>query len=168
MMVLYEDLAARTLAIEVRDRLLLQFKGDVEIGFNWWRFDYLADPEIGREAASCAVSADLILVSFHRLADVSAAVKAWFETWLSKRTALEGALAVIRVSAGVEEPVIHDDAYLRLAARRANLDYLPLTVPPAAPQDIDRLRKDAVFHPPSGWQESPNPQYDSSGWGLND
>jgi hypothetical protein len=167
-MVLYEDLPARALAIQVHDRLIPRFKGEIEFGFNWWRFDYLADPEIAREAASCALRADLLLVSLHQLADVSLTVKSWFETWLRKRPAGEGALAVVRVSPAVGEPILHDDAYLRLVAGRAHLDYLPLAVPPSTPEDIDRLREDMVFPARVGLKESPNPQYQASNWGLNE
>lgn len=168
MMVLYEDLPARALAIELHDRLIPRFKGDIEFEFNWWRFDYLADPQIAIEAASCALNADLVLVSLHQSAEVSLAVKGWFETWLRKRPPVEGALAVIRVSPVVGKPILPDDAYFRLAARRANLDYLPLSVAPSAPRDIDRLREDVVLPEVAGLEESPNPQFQSSHWGLNE
>jgi hypothetical protein len=167
-MVLYEDLPARDLAIQLHDRLILRFMGDIEFAFNWWRFDFLADPQIAREATSCALSADLVLVSLHQLAEASLAVKGWFETWLWKRPAAEGALAVIRVSPAVGEPIGHEDAYFRLAARRANLDYLPLSAAPCAPQGIDRMREDVVFPGTAGLEDSPNPQYQSSDWGLNE
>jgi hypothetical protein len=167
-MVLYEDLAARLLAVKVRDRLISRFKGDMEFEFAWWRFDYLAEPAIAREAASHAASADLMLVSLHQLEDVGLTVKAWFETWLSKRLAEEGALTVIRASLPLGEPISHDDAYLRQAARRANLDYLTLLVPLSAPQEIDELRVDAVPSATIDWEESPNDRYHSSHWGLNE
>jgi hypothetical protein len=167
-MVLYEDLPARALAIQLHDRLIPRFKGEIEFGFNWWRFDYLADPEIAREAASCALRADLILVALHQLADVSLTVKSWFETWLWKRPAGEGALAVVRVSPVAGEPILHDDAFLRLAAKRAHLDYLTLTGPPSAPQVSDRLRGVVVIPAATILEESPNPQYQSSHWGLNE
>ncbi len=167
-MVLYEDLPARALAIQLHDRLIPRFRGEIEFGFNWWRFDYLADPEIAREAASCALRADLLLVSLHQLDDVSLTVKSWFETWLRNRPAGEGALAVVRVSPAVGEPIPHDDTYLRLAAGRAHLDYLPLAVSPSAPRDIDRLREDMVLPATASLEESPNPQYQASDWGLNE
>src|SRR5580658_5117116 len=64
-MALYEDRAAREMAIQLDERLSVRFMGDVEFEFTWWRFDFLAIPEIAREAASRAVSADLMLVCLH-------------------------------------------------------------------------------------------------------
>jgi len=166
-MVLYEDLAARELAAKVRDTLLGRFKGDIGFRFTWWRFDFLADPKIAREAAANAVSADLILVCFHQLEDVSSTVKAWFESWLSKRQAEDGALAVMRTPRAAGEPIRHRDTYLRLAARRANLDYLPPSASPSASQDIDKLQEDVIPSTATGLEESLHHRYHSSGWGSS-
>jgi hypothetical protein len=167
-MVLYADLAARELAFQVHDELMLRFAGEVEFWFKWYRFDYLADPEIAREAAWDAVSADVMLVSLRQLEDVSLTVKAWFETWLPKRPAGEGVLAVIRGLPPSAQAIMRDDAYLRLAARRANLDYLPLWVPPPIPQNVDKLRADAALYAAAGFKNFSTYQYPSSDWGLNE
>jgi hypothetical protein len=44
--VVYENGAARDLAIQVCDALAQKFFGDLEFDLTWWRFDYLADQEI--------------------------------------------------------------------------------------------------------------------------
>lgn len=167
-MVLYADLAARELAFQAHNGLMLRFAGEVEFWFRWYRFDYLADPEIAREAAWDAVSADVLLVALPQLEDVSQTVKTWFETWLTKRPAGDGVLAVIRALPPTGAGIMRDDAWLRLAARRANLDYLPLWVPPSLPQNVDKLRADAALFAATGYRNFSTYQCPSTDWGLNE
>jgi len=118
---IYEDRGDRDLLFGLCDSLAWTFKDDLEFTTDWWRFKYLADPEIGFEAAQSATDADLILLAA-RSPELPTEVKRWFETWLPNRTSPNGALVFVP-SAPRATPVA---TYLRHTARRARLDYVPL------------------------------------------
>ena len=121
--VIYEDAATRDRAVHLCNALAHRFSEELDFEFTWWRFKFLSEPEIARQAARAALEADLIVVSVHHEADLPLEVKAWFERWLSDQQPTEGALVVLHAP---QEPVVPDQ-YLRLVALRANLDYLPLS-----------------------------------------
>jgi hypothetical protein len=156
--VLYDGVAARDFAIEVCDSLARKFIGDTELEITWWRFRYLADPVIAREAAQAAAKAALILV-FLGAENIPRGARDWFERWLSQREAMEGALVVGRTSVPTKGGGAVD-TYLRLAAERAHLDYLPLLGPSPVVRLADKLRED--------WDRPPDYSYRLSGWGINE
>src|SRR5208282_1481892 len=127
---IYEDLGGRDLLLRLCDSLARKFKDDLEFQFDWWRFKYLADPEIAMEAAQSAAQADLILLSAQS-PELPVEVQKWFERWLPNRAAADGALVLVRPSPkGASKSL---PAFLRRTARRARLDYLSLSSPePAA------------------------------------
>jgi hypothetical protein len=126
-LVIYEDVATRDAAVRLCDALAQKFRSDLEFDITWWRFKYLSEPEIGRQAAQAATEADFIVVSVHSTEDLPLEVKAWFERWLSNRRVSEGALVVLQTPVEAASAVVDSDPYLRLVALRANLDYLPLS-----------------------------------------
>src|SRR5258706_8991321 len=79
--VIYEDLPSRDLAIQICDNLQHVFIRDMEFDFTWWRLKYLGDSEIARQAAQAAIDADLILLALRSVEDSSTQVIAWFEQW---------------------------------------------------------------------------------------
>ena len=167
-MILYEDLHARALAIQLHDRLIPRFIGEIEFGFNWWRFDYLADPEIAREAAACALRADLILVSLHQLPDVSLTVKSWFETWLWKRPTGKG-----RWPWSGSHPPPESQSRMTMPifvwrpAGRVSITCLwPFR--PRRPRTLIDSGESWLSPPRPPWGSLPNPQFQSSDWGLNE
>jgi hypothetical protein len=127
---IYEDLGGRDLLLQLCGSLTRKFKNDLEFQFDWWRFKYLADPEIAMEAAQSAARADLILLAAQS-PELPVEVQKWFEGWLPKREAGDGALVLVQPSPkGASQSL---PAYLRLTAKRARLDYLRLSSPgPAA------------------------------------
>jgi hypothetical protein len=166
--VVYDNDSARNLAIHVCDTLSQTFSGDLEFDVSWWRFNYLADPLIAGAAAQAAATADLILVILGS-ESIPGEVKAWFERWLSRRESMEGALVVGRASSvGTKEADAATDAFLRLAAKRAHLDFVPLFASGSAARLQDRLREDDAFPNPAGLDRSLDRNYHSSGWGINE
>lgn len=127
--VVYEDAATRDRAMQVCERLVQRFWKEMEFDFRWWRFDFLRDAGLGRQAGRQAAGSDLILFSAHARRELPAVVGKWIETWLPGRGAREGVLvAMIGTDddhlAGLSP--IH--VYLREVAQRSNMDYLSQTV----------------------------------------
>jgi hypothetical protein len=121
---IYEHLGARTLLIELCRSIASRFKDDVDFQFDWWRFKYLADPEIALEAAQRTAEADLILFSAES-AKLPAYVQMWFDEWVPNRGVKEGALVLVQ-SSSARSPSPSLPAFLRLTARRGHLDYFRL------------------------------------------
>src|SRR5262245_44329722 len=163
--VVYDNDSARNLAIHVCDTLSQTFIGDLDFEVSWWRFNYLADPLIAGVAAQAAAKADLILVILDT-ENIRAEVQAWFDGWLSHREVTGGALVVGR-SSGASNDTSATDAYLRLAAERAHLDFVPLFASSSGTRLEDRLREDQAFSDPAAW-DRPDRNYHSSGWGINE
>src|SRR5262249_2345710 len=152
--VVYDNDSARNLAIHVCDTLSQTFIGDLEFDVSWWRFNYLADSLIAGAASQAAARADLILVILGA-ESIPGDVQAWFEGWLSRREGKEGALVVGRTSLASKDAGAATDAYLRLAAERAHLDFVPLFDSSASRRE-DRLREDGTFSDPAGLDRLPD------------
>ena len=168
--ILYEDVPTRDSALQLCDGLTKHFTTDLEFEFTWWKLSYLSEPEIARQAAQAAAVADLILISIQPGRDFSADFKTWFEDWLGKRNRPEGALGVLRMSARANNPIsaYAQDAFLRLVAQRAKMDYLPFSGSERSGLSTDRLREDLNAPDMSGSDQTPKHQSHSSGWGINE
>ena len=127
--VLYEDLATRHRAMQICDRLVQRFWADVEFDFNWWRFDFLHDSALAGDAVRLAARSELILLAAHAGRELPTAVKDWIESWLPIR---EPGFGVLVAMIGTEEDRLRGlspiHVYLREAAQRANMDYLPQVI----------------------------------------
>ena len=127
--VLYEDLATRHRAMQICDRLVHRFWADVEFDFSWWRFDFLHDSALAGDAVHLAARSELILLAAHAGRELPAAVKNWIESWLAIREPGFGVLvAMIGTEADRLRGLSPIHVYLREAAQRANMDYLPQVV----------------------------------------
>lgn len=125
-LVAYEDLSTRDRAMRVCDRLMQKFWKDDEFDFSWWRFDFFNDPAIVDAAANAAAHSNLILVSAHARRELPLAVQHWVETWLPRRQPGPGMVAAM---IGTEQDELRGvtpiHVYLREAAQRAHMDFLP-------------------------------------------
>ena len=166
--VVYEDAAARDLALQLCNELIRKFDPDLKFHSSWWGFRYLSDGEIGQQAGQSVAKADLVVVSVNRAESLPFEVIAWFEMWLPMRSSSAGALVLLSKSSELKEPHSWQDRYLRTVAQRANLDYLPLWASAAAGESGDRLREDVVVPDLAGLEQLPKQNYHSSGWGIND
>ena len=127
--VLYEDLATRHRAMQICDRLVQKFWADVEFDFSWWRFDFLHDSALAGDAVRLAARSELILLAAHAGRELPPAIKNWIESWLPIR---EPGFGVLVAMIGTEEDRLRGlspiHVYLREAAQRANMDYLPQVI----------------------------------------
>jgi len=127
--VLYEDHATRDHAMEVCDRLVHKFWADVEFEFSWWRFDFLHDSALASDAVRLAARSELILLAAHAGRELPSPVKGWIESWLPIRKPGFGVLvAMIGTEADRLKGLSPIHVYLREAAQRAYMDYLPQVI----------------------------------------
>jgi len=129
--VLYEDRQTRDRVLDVSQHMATQVGDEVQLRFSWWRFDFLADPDLAQQAASAAATADMLLVAAHPGRGLPLIFTQWVETWLPKRGAQESILVALIGS----EHDSQDDAatqYLRVIATRARMDYLAKPLLPTA------------------------------------
>ena len=127
--VLYEDHATRDHAMEICDRLVHKFWADVEFEFSWWRFDFLNDSALADDAVRLAARSELILLAAHAGRELPPPVMSWIEGWLPIREPGFGALvAMIGTEADRLKGLSPIHVYLREAAQRANMDYLPQVI----------------------------------------
>jgi hypothetical protein len=127
--VLYEDHATRDHAMEVCDRLVHKFWADVEFEFSWWRFDFLQDSALASDAVRLAARSELILLAAHAGRELPSPVKSWIESWLPIRKPGFGVLvAMIGTEADRLKGLSPIHVYLREAAQRAYMDYLPQVI----------------------------------------
>jgi len=125
-LIAYEDSTTRDRALRICDRLVEKFWKDVEFDYSWWRFDFLRDLDIVDAAAYSAAGADLILVSAHAGRELPLPVQRWIETWLPLRKSGGGVLgAMIGTGQDQYKGLTPIHVYLREAAQRANMDFLP-------------------------------------------
>ena len=160
---IYEDLGSRDLLLHLCDALAWKFRDDLEFQFDWWRFKYLADPAIAMEAAQSAAQADLILLAAQS-PELPVEVQKWFEGWLPKREAGDGALVLVQPSPkGASQSL---PAYLRLTAKRARLDYLRLSASLSAPGAAGTGTGFSLFQPYINelLAEDDQPMH----WGINE
>jgi hypothetical protein len=122
--VLYDDDATRARAMQACDFLVSQFWQDVELDFNWWRSDFLADPVLAGQASKAAMASDFLIVSLAQGREVSPGLESWFELWLGQRTRIEGALIDLTTTNRSNSSPSRLELFLSEVCRRGNFEYL--------------------------------------------
>lgn len=140
--VLYEDTDTRERAMGMCDHLMRQFWSDIEFDFNWWRFSFLEDAVLARQASRHAVDADVLVIAMRRDSALSPAILDWLERTLAQRGVREGAFIALLGGDGRNlQPVARkNDAALRALAERAGMDYFteaPSVLPGGLPASLD-------------------------------
>lgn len=123
--VLYDNDATRTRALAACDYLVRQFWQEVELKFHWWRSDFLLDAQLARVAADNAVTADFLIISSASDLAFSPMLESWFESWLERRTGMQGAL--VDLPAPAQQASCPDsirERFLMEVGRRGGFDYL--------------------------------------------
>ena len=166
-MVLYEEVPSRDLALRVCDRLSQNFAGDLEFEFTWWGLRYLCDPQVSVEASRFAMEADLIMVAVHRTALLSMDVLTWFERSLLGRSAPGGALAVLQTGPN-DGPLPWQHPYLLSLAQRSHLDYIPLSIAELSPEGSGGDVSGRTILPHLASESGQDLPRHSSGWGINE
>jgi len=127
--VLYEDHATRGRAMDICDRLVHKFWADVEFDISWLRFDFLNDSTLAGDAVRLAARSELILLAAHAGRELPTAVRSWIESWLPVREPGFGVLvAMVGTEADRFRGMSPIHVYLREAAQRASMDYLPQVI----------------------------------------
>jgi len=168
--VAYEGVPSRDCAIQLCDRVFHNFCGEVDFQADWWGFKYLGTQELGEQAAREAADSDLLIVSAEGRGDFALDMKYWFERWLwklAKREPREAALvSLVLPLASAAEHGGAKEHYLRALARRANLDYLPLSGLTGA--ITSATTQVALEIPAASVEDAAEHRYHIPDWGINE
>jgi len=148
--VLYEDTDIRQRAMQVSDHLMRRFWSDIEFDFNWWRFSFLEDPVLARQAGRHLADSNVLILALRREGDLPASFKQWLEASLEARGVREGVLIALFDEEGTPPPLgSRKDLGLRRLAQRSGMDYLteaPNTLPGGLPNSLDGFSQRAEEH----------------------
>lgn len=122
--ILYDDDATRTRALDACDFLVNQFWQEVELEFHWWRTDFLSDATLGTVASKNAVAADFLLVCLDLHQGITPTLEAWFESWLVYRSGCEGALMDLTSTRKPNDDSRQTETFLREVSKRGCFEYL--------------------------------------------
>ena len=132
-LVLYEDVAAHEIALEVCGRLMARFETELIFTFNFWKIKDLENSASAHWAAEAVARADIILFSLTGR-DLPPEAAKWLDSCVQARTKAEGALALIITGLpGVGPAVEMLLSRMQFAAHRLRMDFLPrVPLPPGA------------------------------------
>lgn len=156
--VIYDDLVARTRAMKAGDYLVKQFWENVEMKFHWWRTDFLRDLNLAQVAARNAIAADFLVVCVSDNETAPALLEAWFETWVTRRTGREGALLDLSTDSA-------QGGFLRELCVRGRFDYL---APAPAGTHSPRTTNAREMSLPAATEAQPRHFRPPSHFGLNE
>lgn len=161
--VIYDDSASRTRALQACDYLLRQEWENVELDFHWWRTDFLSDPHMGRAAARHAIASDIVIVCSREGNGIPPILGAWFESWIDGRKNHEGAMIDLGATRTATRPAHR--LTLQAIAQRGGFDYLTAT--PEQPGS-DFLKSAPPMSSPTRMDDRPAPSHPPSHYGLNE
>ena len=169
-MMVYADPLTRSRVMRIYQRLHQQLWQEFEFNATWWKFDYLAHPQIAAAATESLNTADLVFFAIKAGTELPVVVKEWLQRWPPRSPRRGKSLLALLEVAGGAIPM-HSPArqVLRTVALRAHMDYLPYyagdegelgeqhsaALEQPAPLDVS-LQRFAI---------RPNP---ASRWGLNE
>jgi hypothetical protein len=163
-LILSEDFAAYSRAVQVCRRILDQSGADRDFDFRCWNFIELASPECFHAAAKYAGHADIIMISTHTT-NLPLFVNDWLDTLDTLRFRSDGALVLILNQRAAQMQVDSLKARLEHLAARLVMDFIPLL--PATNEPAWRSQPSenwATIPDPVNLVESKNPEH----WGLNE
>jgi len=166
--VIYEDAPCRDAAIQLCDRLLHHFRGDLSFDASWWQFRFLSDPWFAQQAGAAASRSDIILVAGGEPDELAVEVKVWFERWVAQRVQPGGALAWLPGTSRLRNARGGPSTYLQGLARRAQRDFLPLTPPAPEEEELPGISAAATVWETTASNSALEAKYHSSGWGINE
>jgi hypothetical protein len=148
--VLYENTDVRQRAMRMCDHLMRQFWCDMEFDFNWWRFSFLEDPILARQAGRHLADADVIIFAARRENELPPTIRNWLEGHLETRGVREGAfIALFGEEDEMPQADSRKDLYLRALAQRTGMEYLtepPVALPGGLPDSLDMFSERAEEH----------------------
>ena len=138
-LVMYEDAVAHDLAMEICGGVMARFEAELAFAFSFWKVKDLNDPVLAHWAMEAVARADIILF-FLPAHDLTPETSQWLDACVQARTKAEGALALILTEApdtGLAVGALL--SRLQFAARRLQMDFLPL-LPPLPDTSIEDSR----------------------------
>jgi hypothetical protein len=137
-LIAYEDFETGKHAKETYDFLVSNLRHECQFSNQMWKFDVLGIPKLREMAAKDALTADIIIISCHATHDLSADVKAWFNSWIDEQS---NAIALVALffdtSASSDNHNMH--AYLANVAKRARMEFF------AQPNSLPVKGQDEAF-----------------------
>ena len=100
--IIYEDSVAGKRAKHFYDRVIRELVDECDFSLELWSFQVIAVPEIGNSAAKAAAQADLVILSMHRKAQLSAQTRDWIERWSGLVTDNKSALVALLDQPGMK------------------------------------------------------------------
>jgi len=158
---LYDDDQTRARALAACDYLVSQLWEEVELGFHWWRTDFLKDPYLSTAAAKDAVESDVLIVCPAEADRLPDSVTAWFNGWIDKRQKRDGVMINVIGTGSRINPATATSEILREIARRGRFDLIPAE--PVQPQT--RGVELPTTNPPDSMEDTTRPP---SHFGLNE
>jgi hypothetical protein len=163
-LILSEDFAAYSRAVQVCRRILDQSDVDRDFDFRCWNFVELASPECFHAASKYAGMADIVMLSTHTTI-LPIFVNEWLDTLHTVRFRTDGALVLILNKPASQPHVDALSARLENLALRLVMDFVPLL--PASSDSAWRSQPSENWAMISGQvdlADSENPEH----WGLNE
>ena len=163
-LILSEDFAAYSRAVQVCRRILDQSGVDRDFDFRCWNFGELASPECFHAACKYAGLADIIMVSAHTTI-LPIFVNEWLDTLHTVRFRTDGAMVLILNKPAGQAQIDALNARLENLAMRLVMDFIPLL--PHTSESAWRSQPSenwAIISGPANSADSENPEH----WGLNE
>jgi hypothetical protein len=124
--VAYEDSRARDRSMHLVHTLQESFGEEILFSCSWWKFRYLADPDIALVARHYASAADIVVFCTDSPGLFSLSVMNWIESWAAARRRAGGLLVPLIGSPNIPIQLYSTKHfYLRHVADRTRMDYLP-------------------------------------------
>lgn len=163
-LILSEDFAAYSRAVQVCRRILDESGGDRDFDFRCWNFVELASPECFHAASKYAALADIIMISTQTTI-LPIFVNEWLDSLHTFRFRTDGAMVLILNKPASQLQIDALTARLEKLALRLIMDFVPLL--PATSESAWRSQPSENWAMITGHvdqADSENPEH----WGLNE
>ena len=161
--VLYDDAESHRAAMEICERTVSQFVGEVRFAFHCWRLKEFASALFSDKVTGTIADADVIIFATHG-EDLPYPVRRCLEICQDQRTKTDGAIGLLLV-----EPISPSAAIgtllsrLEYGAARMRMDFLPMFGSADGIWADWEHKAKALMSPLKGsWEQPP------SHWGLNE
>jgi hypothetical protein len=131
----YEDFETGKRAKSIYDSLVENLGHDCQFTNQMWKFEVLGIPKLRELAARDAVTADILIVSYHGT-ELPSEFKAWVELWVAEPKHPIALVALLDSLEPNDPRIAETRAYLADVARRAQMEFF------AQPGDVPQANQD--------------------------
>jgi hypothetical protein len=165
----YDDFASGKRAMNTCDYLVSQFGGGVELRSSMWKFDVLRHTKLNQMAVDDAIEADVIIVANSRNGELPEEVTRWVDQWARRKQGHATALVALLDFTGQNSgPSARALAFLKTAAHRAKMDFLPRQIRTSAGRLFPLTSASFNLGPPPSTAAATPPAPPAEGSGIND